>query len=391
MKVTVKGDLLTKTLRRSILTNTPINATHALVKIEARKKQGDEPATLVFTSTAGTLSLNTIIGADVAEGGVIAANAKALFTAAGAMPPGDILLTADDKRVRLKGGAARNWSTATADAGAIQPTPEPKGAAWLKIPVEMLRTAIERVGYATQEVEKYQESKAGIRIEGAPDKLTAVACGPYMFACFEQEAKGLGMKDAKWQGLLPTQVLPGVADVIAEALEMKSEYVELYIDQSQVYVIGPATLLVASLPIGDYPPWESIFKNFPTEPVCVVPRLALMESIRACEATGSRLSDGAMFRLRKMALEISRDDESEFGDTVPVTDMQPNTDLIFKIGTRYLHAMLKGADADAGLHFDAGGALMLLKADGYRAASSLMRPKPEEGPPPAADDGEKKR
>ena len=98
-----------------------------------------------------------------------------------------------------------------------------------------------------------------------------------------------------------------------------------------------------------------------------------------------------MFRLTKMALEVSRDEsESEFRDIVPVTDMPPNTDLTFKMGTRYLHSMLKGADLDAGLFFDAGGALVLVKAEGYQAVSSLMRPKPQEEPPPP-DQGEKKR
>lgn len=373
MKATVKGSLLTNTLRRAQLSASPVNPIHALVKIEARAKEGDEAARLTFTSTAGTIALNTSIAADVKAPGVIAAHTRELFAAASAMPEGDIVLSLDGSRVRIRGSSGRTWSSGTADPTTIQPTPEPTDAEWLKVPVALLRTGIERIGYTTSDVEKFEGERAGLRIEATKDRLYTIGFGHNMVAALEQESKDIGIKAERWIGLLPTGALTAIGDVLAEATEMKADAIELYVDRTMLYVIGPATLLVAALPHGEYPPWQHVFKEFPKEPVCTVPRLALMESIKACLATSSKLDPGAMVRIHDMKLELYREDPgSDFRDEVPLLNMAGKTDLKMKCGLPFLHSLLKGASEDADFYFDTNCRLILVKSPGYQAAVPLM-------------------
>ena len=192
MKVHVDGTLLTKTLSRAALAKgSNLNPIHLLVKLEAKAgKKRDEPGTLTFSSTAGLMAMTTSIPAKVDQPGVIAANARDLLAASGAMPLGGIELTVTQTRVRLKGSSGRSWSGPLGDPTQLQPVPEPVDITWSRIPVAALSTAFERVGYTTGNITDEERAWDGVRLEVEPGccalsarRAISVPCSSRRSAC----------------------------------------------------------------------------------------------------------------------------------------------------------------------------------------------------------------
>lgn len=375
MKVTAKGEMLTKTLKRCLLggPGSNLNPVHQLLKLEAKLGKGGGPGTLSMTATTGLLHIDTSITALVEEPGIIAANGKDLANASGAMPLGETKLVSTGTKVQLVGSSGRRWSGSLGEPKAIGDTPEPKDMPWVGMPVATLRTVLERVSFTTADIGDNDKAVDGVLIRARPGQVTAVGTSHCMCVVLDQKAD-VGLKTPEWLALIPSLALPSLRDILDEADEEKEAKIDLYSDGRFMFIGGPSTLVVAAMPHGDYLPWELMLTGFPKESCCQIPRLALMESIKACQATSSRLDPGAIFELRESNVILTRTDpDNEYQDSVPASDMRPNLHVKFKCVLGYMLSCLKSADEDPELVFgpDGNGLLMQTKS-GYRASIALM-------------------
>jgi DNA polymerase III sliding clamp (beta) subunit (PCNA family) len=377
MKVHVDGTLLTKTLSRAALAKgSNLNPIHALVKIEAKVGKKNEPGTLTFSSTSGLMSMTTSIPAKVDLPGIVAVNTRDCLAASGAMPTGGIALTVTGTRVRLTGSSGRTWSGPVGDHTSLQPVPEPIDMAWARVPTDELNAALERVSYPTGSITEEERAWDGVRVEVFPNTLRTVGASRYQFAALDQTAAvGLKANTKSWIALVPTMAFPHLRELITEAAEAEQKFLDFHEDQKFIYIVGPSTLLVASMPIGEYPPWQFILQNFPTEPFCVLPRLALMESVKACLATSGRLDPGGVFQLVKGdVLLTKRNVDTDFSDKLSAPSMRPDLDVTFKVGLPYLLDCLKACDVDPECVLAGDGSSILLRtAGGYRGLVTLMQ------------------
>ena len=380
MKVVVNSEQLHKVLRRAELSKgSNVNPIHALVKIEAKA----EPPSLAFTSTMGLMQINTSILAKVDEPGVVTANTKALLNAAGAMPAGGTKIETDATRIRLTGSNGRRWSGAVAnDALGATPEPEAGVAHWLRVPIADLRRGIERVGHSSGDIRKEEQRgpRDGVKIEAAPGTLVTVGLTDRMCVTLAQSSE-VELKAESWVGLIPSMALAPLRDIFDEALEEEKTAIDLYEDGRFLYIMGPNTLLVVALPIGEYPPWQLMLSNFPTEPHAVLARLPLIEALKACQATSLLPNSSALYSLEGGNVRVfRRDPDNEFSDTVPVVTMRPNLRMLMRSDIGYLTSCLTAADEDPELSVGDDAKMVLLRTHtGYRAAFSLQDP--EKGVP----------
>jgi DNA polymerase III sliding clamp (beta) subunit (PCNA family) len=375
MKILIKQELLSKALRRCLGaagSGKQLNPIHALVKLDAL--QG--PDRLVLTATNGLISIETSVEAKVASPGSIAMNTREFSNAASAMPLGDIAISNTDKVVKIVGSTKRTWSGPLVNGEDIKGPPEPKaetGAKWLKLPIAVLAQALERQTVVIGDALQTQTERRGLRIEAAPSVVATIASGHHMFMAIEGPTE-IGMKGESWIGLIPEMALGAFRDLMEECTEAKLDAIELYTDGSMFYATGPSTLLVAALPVGDYPPWRLLMEGFPSEPLCTLGRLALIESIKACLATTAIADAGASFRFKDCTVFVERKDPTNtFDDSVPIVSMRPGLDMRCRMSLAFLHTCLRSADMDPELFIDDNGSTVLLRtSSGYRAVLSLM-------------------
>src|SRR6185295_15624208 len=183
---------------------------------------------------------------------------------------------------------------------------------------ELLTQALERQTVVIADALQTQTERRGLRIEASLGVVATVASGHHMFTTIEGPAE-VELKTESWIGLIPEMALGAFRDLMEECTEAKLEAIELYTDGSMFYATGPSTLLVAALPVGDYPPWRLLMGGFPSEPFCTLGRLALIESIKACLATSSTADAGASFRFKDCTAFVERKEPTNtFEDTVPM-------------------------------------------------------------------------
>jgi DNA polymerase III sliding clamp (beta) subunit (PCNA family) len=376
MKVTAQGDILTKTFKRCQLggPGAHLNPVHQLVKLEAKRGDGgSEAGSLRFTATTGLLQIDTSIKAFVEEPGLLAANCRDLGNASGAMPLGATKIVGTDKRVQLS-ASGRRWSGGSSDPTVIGATPEPKGLPWVGMPVAALRAALERVSHATADVRGDEKSIDGVLIRAEAGAVTAVGTSGRMCVVLEQKADVRLKTLKRWEALIPTIALAPLREILDEASEADEAGIGLYSDGQMLFMEGPSTLVIAALPHGQYAPWELVLTQFPKEPLCTLPRLALIESIKALQATSSKLDPGAMFDLVNGDVVLSRKDpDNEYNDSIPAPEMRPNLNMRFMCAPSYFLSCLKSADEDPTLAMGEDGRMVLMATTGgYRAAISLM-------------------
>lgn len=381
MKLTVDQALLTKTIKRAMLTSgNALNPAHALVKLEAKKglPSKNEPDCLSLTSAGGIMNINLQIRATVTEAGVVAVNTRELSNAASNMPSGPVSITTTEKRYKISGGN-RSLTGALADPTSIQPTPEPDKALWMRVPVDALEEALERVGFATSDwTDQAPKSCDGVRLIGEPDALTSVVLTGFLFVAHEQKVKlELKRESPHWEATLTTRALPHVAEIIAEAKSEKQNHIELFANDFFIYVIGPSTLFVVSVPGEAYPPWKAFLDSYPKTRLCVVQRLALIESIKAAKATSSGLAEkmgaGADFHIVGPDIVVSRDDpDNEFREQIPLAEIEPNVDAKFRVSLSYMHDILAHAPANPAITPHPNGTMLLVHEGSYRASVCLM-------------------
>ena len=128
------------------------------------------------------------------------------------------------------------------------------------------------------------------------------------------------------------------------------------------------------MPIGDFPPWQLILQNFPMEPFCVLPRLALIEGVKACLATSSKLDPGAIFQLTGGDVIVTKKNaDTDFYDKTGTASMRADLDCRFKVPlTQFLDA-LKSADVDPEFVLAVDGSACLVRTEEYRAFAQLMQ------------------
>lgn len=390
MKIKIDSLLLTAALKRATLTTSAaVNPMHKLVKLEARKGRKGELDSLVISSVAGVLALNTSVKAEVLEPGVIATSIREIGNAAGAMPLGAITMSltrgsGDFMRVKLTGSSGRTWTAPTADPTNLQPVPEPVDIPWLRIPVEAAKVALETVSYPHANITEQEASWDGIRFVADGPKLQAVGCSRYQMAVLDREPVELGYRTGakSWIGMVPGIALSQFRELLAEAeaeAEDKSKaFIDLFSDERFLYMIGPVTLVVAALPLGEYPPYEAVLEHaFAKEAHATLSRLPLIETIKACLAMRSaetRVHDsGAHIELRDNTVFVSQRTDYEFDDAVPTVTMQSGLNVKFKASLSLFLDQLKGADSDPEIVLASTGNMILLRTpNGYRSTISLQ-------------------
>lgn len=378
MKVSIDQEALTRLLKRAMLSSgAALNPIHQLVKLEAKGPTKTEPSCLAVSGTSGLMSISTSVRCEVSQPGVVAANTKDLHAAASAMPMGSIALSTTASHLRLVGSSGRRCERKIADATAIQPVPEPVNLPWLRVPLDTARVAIDRVSYATNNIDADFRAFDGVRFEAKPGELMSVCASRYQMVTYAQKA-AVELKGKQWQATLPTNALGHLREIFDEAQREDQPYVDLYEDQHFLYALGPCTLFVAALPTGEYLNYELMLSNFPSEALCTVPRLALIESLKSCILTStSKLEPGAMFAIKGGELTIYRNDkEGNFSETLALPACRPDLNINFKAAMQLMLELLKGADVDPEIIHDGATGLLARTSTGYRSALALLEIRP---------------
>jgi DNA polymerase III sliding clamp (beta) subunit (PCNA family) len=378
MKFNIEQKLLSDTLARMLLgpTNSP-NPALALVHVEAQKRD-DGPDALVLRAHSGLAYLETVVAANVQRVGMAPIHARAFAAAAHAMPSGVLTLSDEGGRVTMVSSSGRRWSRAKSTLE-VPRVEEPPVTPRIAIDPELFLGMCSRVEFALADInfEGHRELD-GLRVDSDGTALNLVVLGAYFGGI---ATAPLALPTMAFT--LPTHFLGVVKGIAEEARAAKGSF-SFYRDSAYVFALGPHSIGCCALPHGDYMPWRSLLGSASTTAACFVPRLALLETLRALRAMSQESQPTAALTLSEEGLAVAHaGDESSFNDEIAVFDRQPGLpgSIALHLNADYLHGAVRALDEDVGLVFDQASANVLYlttrgsnTTHAARTYVSLMRP-----------------
>jgi len=385
MKLTINRDLLLKAVRRCDLkASTTGNAALACVGLHA-KRIPDMPGGLDLKATNGLAGVATMVACATEEEDAVAINCKLLATAIAQMPPGDLSLETtrrgDSTRLTIRGGK-RTWSDQTRPITDLRGLPDPpEGGDRLKLAAPDFLALLDRTRFAVADVAGDRTGALGVFLD-ASDVLDAIVLGNHVWTRSTLPRKTPG---APFRVLLSDIVLPHVRDL---AVDAGNEAVEIYRDSNFVWIENSSTMIVFSPPPGEYHDWRYFFSRVATAPICRLPRLAMLDSLKAMIATSTTELTRTWVRLLPTGeLRLDYNDqkgETFFHDNIAVTDISPDARPEFMANAHHLLQGLDAAGGDVVLQYDSssGQQIVLATEDGFWCVNTLFAP---EGAPPPLD------
>ncbi|HEX9640557.1 MAG TPA: hypothetical protein VGB13_04515, partial [Candidatus Krumholzibacteria bacterium] len=361
MKLTVNRDILSKSLRRCDLKAAPTgNPALASVALSARNVP-DLPGGLDLRATNGLLGVASMVACNTEREGDVFINTKQLATVVNMMPLGTLTLESRGEDLVVTSGE-RRWRGKTLPLTHVKALPELPETATLKLPAEELARAIDRVRFAVSNAGAEHTARQGVLLDLLDGALSSVVIGDHMIAISRGQEKLAGT----WRGFLPEITLPLAHDI---ALEEEKGTIELFCDEHYTWLQNSSTLLVYNPPPGEFIDWRFQLSKLKPTPICRLPRLAVLESLKAliaaCPEEFARTwvqvkSDGTLL------LDYSSSSgDIAFHDSITVTDLTETPCPAFIINAEYLRDALDAAGGDAILNHDDYRHASLTTEDGF--------------------------
>lgn len=386
MKLTIDRDLLLKAVKRCDLKAAPTgNAALACVALHA-KRIPDMPGGLDLKATNGLVGVATMVACATQEEAAVAINCKQLAAAITTMPLGTLTLDTQ----RLSGGAVRlavqggkrRWQGLTRPVEDVRDLPEaPDSADRFTVSAKDFLALADRTEFAVRDVASDSAFRLGLFLDAA-DTLDTIVCGNHIVAHASMARSKPG--DA-FRALLTDVALPHVRAVAAES---QGELLTISRAQSYVWVENSSTMIVFTLPPDDYLDWRRIIAATKTAPVCRIPRLALLDTLKAMLATATHREVQTWVRLLPSG-EIrfdchDPDGETVFHDSIHVQDVQTEQLPTFMVNAAYLHQIIDAAGSDIVLRYDldSGQHVIVTTDDGFWCMLALVSPSADKVPPP---------
>lgn len=271
---------------------------------------------LTANATDITQGMTLSCAADVARGGAVAVDAKAMLERSKTLAEGPVSLSLDGNKMTIKGaGSARKFTLQTASADDFPPMSEPnEGAAQITIPASTLLTVIARTSYAIC-TDEQRPNMSSLFLAFSPGKLRGYATDAHKMARYEAPVEGVPtmtmMVHLKSVGEI-RRFLEGVSESQVKIVQSGAD---------AFFSVGDArysTKLVDATP----PPYEDIIKVGPgyTNRV-TVQRGALLEACRAIVVAADEKVGGILFNVGTTSIGISSESASggQASDNVPAS------------------------------------------------------------------------
>ena len=388
MKLTINRDLLLKAVRRCDLKASHTgNPALACVALHATRI-ADMPGGLDLKATNGLTGIATMVACDTQEEHALAIHCKTFAQAIATMPSGTLTLQSEP----LKGGAVRlivkggqrTWKGLTRPVSDVKDLPEPAdGTRQLKLTGTEFLTMLDRTRFAVGDVGAEHIWRQGIYLD-VSSRFNAVVIGDHLCARYET-ARGVAGGDFRL--LLPELFLPYAREL---ALEDEKGVITMTQGEHFAWLESTATMLVMNPPPGEYLDWRKALTSLTQLPVCRLPRLAVIETLRAMLSTSPSSITPTWLRLLPTGdLRFDyhhADGEVFFHDTIPVSDIKIDSLPIFMVDAKLLLDAVEASGTDPVLsHVDTGRHIVLTTEEGFFWAGGLLAP--ETGArPPSLDD-----
>jgi DNA polymerase III sliding clamp (beta) subunit (PCNA family) len=284
MKIQIDRPVLLKHLKRCTLpgahAGSPI---HGLIWLGARPK-GEEPNAidaLVLRATNGRVGVEQTVQCKVLSAGETSINSKRFTSGAAAMNGESVFVETEGARIAIKSQGERRWSDATQPPENFPVLPEPVGATWMKIRRDLMLEIISRLSHNVLDVPQDRSERRGIFLETTTNgNIVSVVVGDHMVSVN-------GIRDANvetkpgtpWSCLLTEAMLPLIQDVASDP--QTEDHLNFYYDDNYVYCVTDATLIAAARVQQTYPPYLKVMEGARPVPVCSLPRIAMLDSLKA--------------------------------------------------------------------------------------------------------------
>jgi DNA polymerase III sliding clamp (beta) subunit (PCNA family) len=386
MKLTINRDLLLKAVRRCDLKASQTgNAALACVALHA-KRIPDMPGGLDLKATNGLVGVATMVACTTIEEAAVAIHCKHLVTAIAQMPNGDLSLETqtrgDSTRLTIRGGN-RTWSEQARPVADVRDLPDPPDSGErLKLPAPDLLALLDRTRFTIADVSAERTGALGVFLD-ASDAVDAIVLGNHVWTRSTLARKNPG---DPFRALLTEMALPHVRDL---AIDAGNETVEFSRNDHFTWIENSSTMVCFSPPPGDYHDWRDLFSRVRSSPICRLPRLATLETLKAMIATSTTpdLTRTWVRLLQSGELRLDYQDpkdETFFHDTVQVSDIEAGARPLFMANAYHLLQAVDAAGGDVVLRHDvnSGTQIVLATEDGFWCMNSLFAP---DGHPPPLD------
>jgi len=254
------------------------------VRLTASAASADIGDVLHFYANDLTLSIDTAVTAQVAADGAAAVDTKRLHAVVAALPEGPVLLglTGKTQQLSVTAKGNRKYALPTVDAETF-PTPfqPPDDAPRLVVPAKRLSYLLSRVAHAMSPEKDGQPHLQGIRLEVLDGHAFAVALDNKRFAKAETDLPGV----ANTELFVPRSMVRFILANYADG--------ELTLGNlgSMIFVDTVDTMVSSLMPASGFPPWQRLLGSLVSEPVARVPRVMLLETVKAVLAARTSASD----------------------------------------------------------------------------------------------------
>ena len=378
MKFTVYRDVLSKSLRRCDLKGGALGNPALTGTALSARRVPDLPGGLDLRATNGLLGVATMVACNTEVEGDVFVNTKQLATVVNMMPPGTLTLETPEPEVLVVSNGKRRWRGKTMPLANVKPMPEPEGKAVLRLSAEDFLAALGRVGFVVPNVSAEHSFRLGILLDAPGDALSSVVVGEHMIAVSRLQTPCTG----KWRGLIPEIALAHARDI---ATEEEKGHVEIFASANYTWIQNSSTFLMYCPPPGEYLDWRTMLAHVTHEPVCRLPRLAVLETLKAvCVAspdaeprTWLQVQDDASVAID----HTDREAVITFHDNITVTDLAKGALPSFLINAAYFRDAIDAAGGDPVLNYVDDRHVSLTTEDGFVWTCALIHPDAGERPP----------
>jgi DNA polymerase-3 subunit beta len=315
-------------------------------RLKATSVAGGDTDVLTFYANDLSVSIDTATAAAVEVEGIVGIDTKRLHAVVTALPEGTISLAITPKGRQLSVTAKGHRKYGLPVVGAeVFPTPPepPEDAARAALPAAKLSYLLTRVGHAMSSDEHDQIHLRGVKLEVADQIAFAVATDGHRFAKAETP-----LPDAQDMELfLPRNLHKLIVG------QFEDEDLAVGSDGRMVFIETEDTLVCSMMPPPGFPPRRKLMESMHAEPAVHVPRITLLETLKAVlaarSAEASKLKETAVLLryaepYEYIEVQLAKD-EADAVDRVAVTDGHPRP-FELAYDPRYLIDAVRAAEAN---------------------------------------------
>ena len=354
MKIICKQEKLIKALNIVSKAVSP-TSTIGITKGILIKTEGDMQISLSATDIQ--ISITTAIDAVVNEKGGVVVTARLFIDLIRKMPPGDILITTDEKNVVGIKNENSDYSLQGKNEEEFPRIDSEEEGKKILLDKESFRDMIDGTAFAAS-TDESRGVITGVLFEIKDGNLSLVALDGYRVAI--KREKGEAFKGEEVKAIIPSRLMKEVSKILAETSDDESE-TQLDIGERRIKVFTQDTLVRVNMLEGEYIKYRDVLPK--DSKVTVV--ISRDDLLNAVERAAMLRSEGKNAFVRfsiadKNVLVSSRADEGRGRETISAE--KKGEDLEIGFDAKFLTDVLKAIkDDDIEMHFNTSVSPCLIK------------------------------